>query len=145
LFEQTFRVESGRVLAALISRLGDIETGAGRAARCLNYGAATLGLRMAHPVTPAHGSQLLHNTKPLTAFVATAASSAAMICWSRCLPIQTDDEDMFERGIQDERLKLMFTCCPSGVDVGGASRIDIEHARRTLHRGSGTRLFSFPK
>src|SRR5690349_2245674 len=24
---------------------------------------------------------------------------------------QTEDEDMFERGIQDERLKLMFTCC----------------------------------
>lgn len=30
---------------------------------------------------------------------------------------QTDDEDMFEHSIQDERLKLMFTCCHPALTV----------------------------
>ncbi|MBA3867652.1 MAG: RNA polymerase sigma factor [Anaerolineae bacterium] len=108
--EQTFRVESGRVLAALISRLGDIE---------LAQDVLQDALIMALQRWPVDGTP-----RNPGAWITTTAQHKAIDRIRRNRRIvgsddllesmpayETDDEDMFERGIQDERLKLMFTCC----------------------------------
>ncbi len=108
--EQTFRVESGRVLAALISRLGDIE---------LAQDVLQDALIMALQRWPVDGTP-----RNPGAWITTTAQHKAIDRIRRNRRIvgsddllesmaanQTDDEDMFERGIEDERLKLMFTCC----------------------------------
>lgn len=108
--EHTFRAESGRVLAALISRLGDIE---------LAQDVLQDAMIMALQRWPVDGTP-----RNPGAWITTTAQHKAIDRIRRNRRIigsdemlesmatdQTEDEDMFERGIQDERLKLMFTCC----------------------------------
>ena len=115
--EQTFRVESGRVLAALISRLGDIE---------LAQDVLQDALIMALQRWPVDGTP-----RNPGAWITTTAHHKAIDRIRRNRRIvgsddmlesmaanQTDDEDMFERGIEDERLKLMFTCASTLVESG---------------------------
>jgi RNA polymerase sigma-70 factor (ECF subfamily) len=114
--EQTFRAESGRVLAALISRLGDIE---------LAQDVLQDALIMALQRWPADGTP-----RNPGAWITTTAQHKAIDRIRRNRRIvgsddllesmpsdQTDDEDMFEHRIQDERLKLMFTCCHPALTV----------------------------
>lgn len=114
--EQTFRAESGRVLAALISRLGDIE---------LAQDVLQDALIMALQRWPVDGTP-----RNPGAWITTTARHKAIDRIRRNRRIvgsddllesmptdQTDDEDMFEHSIQDERLKLMFTCCHPALTV----------------------------
>jgi RNA polymerase sigma-70 factor, ECF subfamily len=108
--ERTFRRESGRVLAALIGSLGDIE---------LAQDALQDALIVALERWPLDG---LPNNPG--AWMTTTARRKAIDRWRRnrrhvgnddmleqMAAEETDDEDVFEQGIPDERLKLMFTCC----------------------------------
>ncbi|MBI1280475.1 MAG: sigma-70 family RNA polymerase sigma factor [Anaerolineaceae bacterium] len=113
--EQTFRAESGRVLAALISRLGDIE---------LAQDVLQDALIMALQRWPVDGTP-----RNPGAWITTTAHHKAIDRIRRNRRIvgsdemleamaanQTDDE-MYEQGIADERLKLMFTCCHPALGV----------------------------
>ncbi len=114
--EQTFRAESGRVLAALISRLGDIE---------LAQDVLQDALIMALQRWPADGTP-----RNPGAWITTTAQHKAIDRIRRNRRIvgsddmlesmaanQTDDDEMDEQGIEDERLKLMFTCCHPALAV----------------------------
>ncbi len=114
--EQTFRAESGRVLAALISRLGDIE---------LAQDVLQDALIMALQRWPVDGTP-----RNPGAWITTTAQHKAIDRIRRNRRIvgsddmlesmaayQTDDDEMDEQGIQDERLKLMFTCCHPALAV----------------------------
>ncbi len=114
--EQTFRTESGRVLAALISRLGDIE---------LAQDVLQDALIMALQRWPVDGTP-----RNPGAWITTTAQHKAIDRIRRnrrivgsddlleSMPTDpTDDEDMFEHSIKDERLKLMFTCCHPALTV----------------------------
>lgn len=108
--ERTFRRESGRVLAALIGTLGDIE---------LAQDALQDALIVALERWPLDG--LPQNPG---AWMTTTARRKAIDRWrhnrrhvghddllEQMAAEETDDDDVFEQGIPDERLKLMFTCC----------------------------------
>ncbi len=114
--EQTFRAESGRVLAALISRLGDIE---------LAQDVLQDALIMALQRWPVDGTP-----RNPGAWITTTAQHKAIDRIRRNRRIvgsddmlesmaanQTDDDEMVEQGIEDERLKLMFTCCHPALAV----------------------------
>lgn len=108
--ERTFRRESGRVLAALIGTLGDIE---------LAQDALQDALIVALERWPLDG--LPQNPG---AWMTTTARRKAIDRWrrnrrhvghdemlERMVAEETDNDDVFEQSIPDERLKLMFTCC----------------------------------
>ena len=114
--EQTFRAESGRVLAALISRLGDIE---------LAQDVLQDALIMALQRWPVDGTP-----RNPGAWITTTAHHKAIDRIRRNRRIvgsddmlesmavnQTSDDEMDEQGIEDERLKLMFTCCHPALAV----------------------------
>lgn len=116
LVEQTFRVESGRVLAALISRWGDIEL-----AQDVLQDALVVALQR----WPVEGTP-----RNPGAWITTTAQHKAIDRLRRNRRIvgsddlletlaayQTDDEDMVEQGIEDQRLRLMFTCCHPALTV----------------------------
>ncbi|MEZ4669816.1 MAG: RNA polymerase sigma factor [Anaerolineae bacterium] len=108
--ERTFRRESGRVLAILIGSVGDIE---------LAQDALQDALIVALERWPLDG--LPQNPG---AWMTTTARRKAIDRWRRSRRVvgnddmlehmaaeESDQGDVFERGIPDERLKLMFTCC----------------------------------
>jgi RNA polymerase sigma-70 factor, ECF subfamily len=114
--EQTFRDHWGRVLAALIGFLGDIDLAEEAAQEAFAIAAA----RWASEGTPA---------SPVSWLVATARNRAidrirrdrTLAAKIRLLPTPaatvTHDTDMDASAVPDERLELMFTCCHPALAI----------------------------
>lgn len=108
LIEHTFRAESGRVLAALISRLGDIEL----VQDVLQDALITAMQRWPVDGTPRNPGAWITTTaqhKAIDRIRRNRRIVGSDEMLESLAAYQTDDEDM--DGIEDERLKLMFTCC----------------------------------
>jgi len=105
--EATFREEHGRVLAALISRLGDFEL----AEDALQDALVNALERWEIDGVPRNpGAWLLTAAKRRAIDrirrAATFESKAEMIA-----PLSPEEEPDMDNSIPDDRLKLMFTCC----------------------------------
>lgn len=116
LVEQVFRAESGRVLAALISRLGDIEL----AQDVLQDALVTAMQRWPVDGTPRNPGAWMTTTAHHKA-IDRLRRNRRIVGSDELLESiavhDTEDEEMFDLNFGDERLKLMFTCCHPALTV----------------------------
>jgi len=108
--ERVFRAESGRVLAALISRLGDIEL----AQDVLQDALVTAMQRWPVDGTPRNPGAWMTTTAYHRAIDRLRRSRRIVGSDDLLESIpthDTEDDEMFDPNFGDERLKLMFTCC----------------------------------
>jgi RNA polymerase sigma-70 factor (ECF subfamily) len=105
--ERTFREEYGRVLAALISQLGDFNL-AEDALQDALVNALESWKSDGVPRNPGAWLMTVARRRAIDAIrrAANQERKAAMLD-----PITTQDEPEMEETIPDDRLKLMFTCC----------------------------------
>lgn len=116
LVEQTFRAESGRVLAALIKRLGDIEL----AQDVLQDALVTALQRWPVDGRPRNPGAWMTTTAYHKAIDRIRRSRRIVGSDTLLEQMSTgdaDDDAMFDPQINDERLKLMFTCCHPALTV----------------------------
>jgi RNA polymerase sigma-70 factor (ECF subfamily) len=133
--EQTFREHSGRVLAALIGYLGDID---------LAEEAAQEAFAIAAERWPREGAP----ANPTGWLVATARNRAIdrirrdrmLAAKTRLLQVPeatvTDDTDIETSAVPDERLELVFTCCHPAL----ATEAQVALTLRTLGGLSTTEI-----
>ena len=111
LIERTFREESGRVLGALISRLGDFDLAEDALQEAL-VSALEHWPRQGMPRNPAAWITTVARRKAIDRLRRdrTLERKQAVLQWLAELEQESEDE-MDEQVIPDERLKLIFTCC----------------------------------
>jgi RNA polymerase sigma-70 factor (ECF subfamily) len=125
--ERTFREEYGRVLAALISQLGDFNL----AEDALQDALVNALERWKIDGVPRNPGAWLMTVARRRAIdeirrAARQERKAAMLD-----PIATQDEPEMDEAIPDERLKLMFTCCHPALTLhtlGGLSTQEVARA-----------------
>ena len=118
--EATFRAEHGRVLAALISRLGDFTL-----AEDALQDALVIALeRWEIDGVPRNPGAWLTTVARRRAIdrLRRAAALERKTDTLHALAPQDQDEDEVEDTIPDDRLKLMFTCCHPALALKARSR-----------------------
>ena len=140
IIEQTFREERGRVLAALISALGDFDL-----AEDALQDALVLALEQwaerGVPVNPGAWLTTVAKRRAIdrlrrgTRF----ASKQALLAASE----ETEDDIMTEDSIPDERLKLMFTCCHPALTLDAQVALTL-HTLGGLKTAEIARAFLVP-
>lgn len=111
LIEATFRAEYGRVLAALISHLGDFDT-----AEDALQDALVIALERWQaegvPANPAAWLTAIARRRAIDRLRRRSTFTRKQAVIHQALSESDEDEDEMEADeIADERLKLMFTCC----------------------------------
>jgi RNA polymerase sigma-70 factor (ECF subfamily) len=127
--EETFRVEWGRVLAALIGFLGDFD----RAEEATQEAFTIAAQRWAHDGTPTHPGAWLVTTARNRA-INRIRRERTLAAKTRLLEVPHATEDQLETTtFPDERLELIFTCCHPAL----ATEAQVALTLRTLG-GLGT-------
>ncbi|MDX2163460.1 MAG: RNA polymerase sigma factor [bacterium] len=110
--ERVYRDEYGRTLAALISQLGDFEL-AEDALQDALVTALEAWEREGVPRNPGAWLTAVAKRRAIDRLrrSSTFARKQAVILNTLVTQSENEDDSMFEDGIPDERLKLMFTCC----------------------------------
>jgi RNA polymerase sigma-70 factor (ECF subfamily) len=108
--ERVFREESGRVLAALMSHLGDLELAQDALQDALCAALERWPVR-GLPLNPGAWITTMARRKAIDRLRRDATFSRKAAVLHALAELEAEDEALDETPIPDDRLKLMFTCC----------------------------------
>ena len=130
-----FRREHGRAVAVLVRSLGDISLAEEVGAGSIRSGTATLA-RSGMPPAPAGWIITTARNRAIDRLRREASRGERHAAAMQL----AEQEEPREHDVQDERLRLIFTCCHPALGARDTRRPDAEVVRRTRHRGDRARL-----
>ena len=138
--EAIYRTESRQVLATLIRLLGDFET----AEEALHEAFAVAVEQWARDGVPANPKAWLVSTgrfKAIDGIRRRARHDASLEELAKQIETGTGNPDeLDDEHVEDDRLRLIFTCCHPAYSTGSASGNDSARALRAHNRGNRARL-----
>ena len=125
---EAFRQEWGKVVATLIRMTGDWDL----AEECAQDAFATALSRWGTDGVPDRPGAWLTTTARNRALdrLRRSKTEAAKLQEVAVLSVPEEPAGWGESGVEDDRLRLMFTCCHPGADTRGARRAHAAHAGR---------------
>ena len=139
--EAVYRSDWGRIVATLISLVGDFDLAEECCPGSLCRSRGSVANTQAYPNFPAPGSSRPPATKPLTASGAGPAfrRKTGIVRRQRMRSAPSKSRTTIATEIPDDRLRLIFTCCHPALAPGGPGGADpanpVRPRRPTKSRG----------